>query len=315
MSPALFETRRIDIADAQKELVFRATGQVLKFEGFLKIYPMRLESKLLPELKKQAPLKLHKILPSQHFTEPPPRYTEALLVKALKDNGVGRPSTYAPTIEVIQRRRYVEKRARARLYLTDLGEAVNNLLTKHFPKIVDIEFTAHMEDDLDKIAEGKKQWQPVIAAFYWPFEKQLIRKEKEISKKDLAQKTDKICPKCGAPIVIKFGRFGQFFSCSKFPECKHAEPILDKIGLKCPKCQKGEIIRRRSQKGRVFFGCSRFPNCKNAYWDEPVNQTCPNCNSILVKKGSNKLACSNKECGFTTKALRGRTSQSPCQSR
>lgn len=305
MAPAQFDSTVIEIKSsannqtARPNYIFRASGQTLKFDGFLRIYPAKYKEQKLPPLKQGAPLALLEIKTSQHFTKPPPRYTESMLIKELKDNGVGRPSTYAPIVGVIQQRNYVQKREGGRLYLTPTGEAVNNLLVKHFPKIVDIDFTAHMEDDLDEVAEGQKKWQPVVKEFYLPFEKALLQKEKEISRKDFTEKpTNRQCPKCGQALVKKLGRFGQFYSCSNFPDCKYAEPILDKIGIQCPQCGQGEIVRRRSKKGKTFFGCSNYPNCKNAYWNEPTSEKCPKCGKLLTKKNKSTLICADKECGY-----------------
>ncbi len=298
MSPAVFEQRRIDIIDQDNKFTFRATGQVKTFDGYTAVYSVKSQETELPEMNEGDPAELLKITPTQHFTEPPPRYSEATLIKELKENGVGRPSTYAPTMQVIQRRGYVEPRD-GRLYLTDTGKAVNDLLVQHFPDIVDIDFTAHMEEDLDKIAAGKKNWQPVIKEFYEPFEKNLEKKQEEISKEDFGQeKTDRTCPDCGSPLVKKIGRYGAFYSCSDYPNCKYSEPILDKVGVDCPECGKGEIVRRRSKKGRTFYGCSAYPDCKNAYFNEPIGEKCPNCGSMLVQKSKKKIACSNQECDY-----------------
>ncbi|MBI3335139.1 MAG: type I DNA topoisomerase [Candidatus Portnoybacteria bacterium] len=233
MTPARFEKTRITIGARSKEQGARnytlvANGSRMLFDGFMKVYPLKIEDKMLPEVKKEDKPILLEIIPSQHFTQPPPRFSEATLVKALKDFGIGRPSTYAPTIEIIKKRQYAEKDENKKFYPTLVGRKVNELLTKHFPNIVDIDFTARMEEDLDEIAAGKKEWVGVVRSFYEPFEKQLSIKQKELTKKDFAQEpTDKLCPQCAAPVVKRLGRFGQFYSCSRYPECKWAQQIKE----------------------------------------------------------------------------------------
>ena len=287
---------------------FRATGQILRFDGFLKIYPIKYEESELPLLTTNEILKLLKILSSQHFTQPPARYTEATLIKILEENGIGRPSTYAPTLSTIQTRNYVEKNEDKRFMPTEIGTVVNGILVEHFPRIVDIKFTAEMEKDLDEIAEGKIKWVPIIKEFYEPFAENLARKYEEVSKSSIAeQKTDKTCPKCGAPLIIKLGRFGKFYACSKFPECRYTAPLeRPSLGIKCPKCNKGDIVEKRTKKGKIFYACNQYPKCDFALWDKPCTITvqgkpfsekCPECGSLLVetKKGAK---CSNKECDY-----------------
>jgi len=227
MSPALFLSETVEIEAG--DYVFRANGQVLLFDGFLKIYPLSFKEEDLPNLEKGEVLELKELIPSQHFTQPPPRYTEATLVKTLEENGIGRPSTYAAIISTIQWRNYVKKDERRRFYPTDLGMLVNDVLVKHFSKIMDLKFTARMESDLDEIANGEKDKNSVLREFYFPFEENLEKKEKEVSKKEITEeKTDKKCPLCGAPLVVKMGRFGKFYSCSRFPKCKYKESIKKK---------------------------------------------------------------------------------------
>lgn len=296
MSSAIFDSQKVDIQS--KNYIFRTTGQVLKFDGFLKVWPMKNGDVILPELKKDQILELIKLIPSQHSTQPPSPYTEATLVKALEENGIGRPSTYAPILDTIQRRGYVVRRIK-HLFPTDIGILVNNLLVEHFPKIVDIKFTAQMEQDLDKIADGKTKWVPVIEKFYTPFEKTLQQKDKEIDKKKITEeKSDEVCEKCNAPMVIKIGRYGKFLACSNFPKCRNTKNIENSIDVKCPECEKGELIERTTKKGKIFYGCNQFPNCKFALWDQPINEKCSKCNSLLVKTKRNKVKCSSKECGF-----------------
>ena len=299
MTSAVFDAQKVDIEAGKCE--FRATGQTLKFDGFLRVYKMKTEETILPELKKNQILKLIKLIPLRHFTKPPSPYTEATLVKTLEKHGIGRPSTYAPTLDTIQRRNYVVKKIRY-LHPTDIGILVNNLLVEHFPKIVDIKFTAKMEEDLDKIAHGKTKWVPVIEKFYTPFEKNLKQKEMEIDKKKITEeKSDEICEKCNKPMIIKMGRYGKFLACSGFPECKNTKPIEKLLGVRCSKCIEGEMVERITKKGKIFYGCNQFPKCDFALWNEPILEKCPKCESLLVKTRTNKVQCSNKVCDFVKK--------------
>ncbi|XOB41468.1 MAG: type I DNA topoisomerase [Candidatus Nealsonbacteria bacterium] len=296
MSQAVLDSTTIDIG--AKNYTFKATGQVLKFDGFLKIYPIRYEETELPLLEINEILELIKLIPSQHFTQPPPRYSEATLIKALEENGIGRPSTYAPILSTVQERNYIEKNTEKRFQPTEIGTVVNDILVEHFPKIVDIKFTALMEEDLDKIAQGKEKWVQVIRDFYNPFEKNLKQKYQEVSKKVLTEKTEKICPECKAQLLIRLGKFGKFYGCSRFPKCKYTEPFeKKKLGIKCPKCKKGEIVEKRTKKKKIFYGCNQWPKCDFALWDKPTGKKCPKCGSLLVEKGR-KIKCSDKDCNF-----------------
>jgi len=299
MTSAIFNAQKVDIEAGKCE--FRATGQTLKFDGFLRVYKMKTEETILPELKKNQILKLIKLIPLRHFTKPPSPYTEATLVKTLEKHGIGRPSTYAPTLDTIQRRNYVIKKIKY-LHPTDIGILVNNLLVEHFPKIVDIKFTAKMEEDLDKIAHGKTKWVPIIEKFYTPFNKNLKQKDMEIDKKQITEeKSDEICEKCNKPMIIKVGRYGKFLACSGFPECKNTKPIEKLLGVKCPKCIEGEMVERITKRGKIFYGCNQFPKCDFALWNEPILEKCPKCESLLVKTRTNKVRCSNKVCDFVKK--------------
>jgi len=298
MNQAVFDSTTIDIS--AKSYVFRATGQVLKFDGFLKVYPIKFEENKLPPLEINEILELIKLTPSQHFTEPPPRYNEASLIKALEENGIGRPSTYAPILSTIQERNYIEKDEQKRFRPTEIGIVVNNLLVNHFPEIVDIKFTAKMEEDLDKIAEGEKKWVPIIKEFYTPFEENLQKKYEEVSKKDITEKpTEKICPKCGAPLLIRLGKYGKFYACSKFPKCKYTESLKENnLGIKCPKCKKGGIVEKRTKKRKIFYGCTNWPKCDFALWDKPTGEKCPKCGSLLIQTKKGQIKCSKKECDY-----------------
>jgi len=313
MSQAVFDSTTVDVeAEVKsqkskvKSYIFRATGQILKFDGFLKVYPIKFEETELPPLEKDEILKLIKLIPSQHFTQPPPRYTEASLIKALEQNGIGRPSTYAPILSTIQERNYIEKDENRKFRPTEIGIVVNDLLVNHFPEIVDIGFTAEMEKDLDEIAEGKIKWVPVIKEFYGPFEENLQKKYQEVSKKDFTEKpTEKICPKCGARLLIRLGKFGKFYACSKFPKCKYTESLeKNTLGIKCPKCKKGEITEKRTKKNKIFYGCNQFPKCDFALWDKPTGKICPKCKSLLVQTKRGQIKCSTKECDFSAQEAR-----------
>jgi len=301
MAQAIFDSTTVDIQ--AKNYTFRATGQILKFDGFLKVYPIKYEENELPPLEKEEMLKLIKLIPSQHFTQPPARYTEATLIKVLEENGIGRPSTYAPILSTIQERNYIEKDEQKRFRPTEIGTVVNDLLVNHFPEIVNIGFTAEMEENLDKIAEGKRKWTPVIREFYEPFEENLQKKYQEVSKKDITEKpTEKTCPKCGAPLLIRLGKYGKFYACSKFPKCRYTESLEENtLGIKCPKCKKGKIVEKRTRKRKIFYGCSNWPKCDFALWDRPTGEKCEKCKSLLIETKRKQIKCSNKDCNYIKK--------------
>lgn len=268
MLPAVYEQVSVDIGAGSYK--FRANGSRLLFDGWEKVYGDVKGGEELPELKEGVKLSLVELLPSQHFTEPPARYTEATLIKKLEEEGIGRPSTYAPTISTIQSRGYVSKEGRA-LRPEDVGVIVNDLLVAYFPDVVNLSFTAKMEDRLDEIAHGKENWVELIRAFYGPFSEELEKAEENIDKSSMTtiSETEEKCPECGSSLVIKLGRYGKFYSCSDFPKCKYARPHIERIGMACPECREGEIVIRRSKRGRTFYGCSDFPKCKWASWDDP----------------------------------------------
>jgi len=287
MAAALFDQTVIDIAAGQYG--FRATGTVMRFPGFTRVYEESRDdqssgkARVLPELHEDQRLECRKLEPKQHFTEPPPRYTEAALVKALEENGIGRPSTYSTIVETIQARGYVTQQER-RFLPTPIGAAVNDLLVEHFPKIVNLDFTAKMEGDLDRVAEGNEDWIGLLRRFYGPFESELEQAEKKLPRLELHDEpTDEICPTCGRPMVIKHGRFGKFISCSGYPECKTTKPIVKETGAACPKCG-GAIVERRSKKGRTFYGCANYPKCDFISWDAVVPERCPVCGSHVLAK-------------------------------
>jgi len=300
MTPAIFDATTIDVS--AKNYLFRATGQTMKFDGFLKVYPIRFTETELPNLKKEDPLELIKLDPQQHFTQPPARYTEATLIKILEAEGIGRPSTYAPIISTIQDRNYIEKDAKRCFQPTEIGLVVNDLLVEHFPKVVDIKFTAEMEEDLDEIAQGQREWKKVIDEFYGPFSKNLGEKYQDVSKKEFTEKpTEKKCPKCSAPLLIRLGKFGKFYACSKFPKCRYTESLSEnKLNIKCPKCQEGQLAEKRTKRNKIFYGCNTFPKCDFALWDKPTGETCPRCGALLVEK-NRRIQCSNKQCKSNSK--------------
>lgn len=290
MASAVLDTMTIDLTAG--ETVFRANGSKMKFAGFMKVYVesnddgTTEEDKLLPPLSKGDSLQKQTVDPKQHFTQPPPRYTEARLVRALEEMGIGRPSTYAPTLETIQKRGYVAIEEK-KFVPTELGELVIQLMQEFFPEILDIEFTAHMEEELDFVEEGKEDWVRVLDTFYTSFEKRLIFAEEEMKEIEIQDEiSDEICEKCGKHLVYKMGRFGKFLACSGFPDCRNTKPIIKDIGVTCPTCHTGKIVERRSKKGRVFYGCDQYPACDFVSWDKPVNKPCPVCSSMMIEKRS-----------------------------
>jgi len=352
MAPAVFDSVKVDISAQNKKTknkyTLAANGSTIKFDGFLRVMSSRNANgeNMLPHLAVSDELEIAEIATEEKSTTPPPRYSEASLVKILEENGIGRPSTYAPTISTLTDRKYVEKNEEKRLFPLEIGLVVNDLLVEHFPQIVDIGFTASIEEDFDEIAEGKEKWVPVISAFYKPFHKNITDKVKVVKKEDFQEKLDKKCPECGGDLIIKFGRFGKFIACSNFPNCKYTEKtgeekkieeensgeicdvcgakmvvkrgkygvflgcsnypeckgikrIENKTGIHCPKCETGEIVARRSKRGKTFYGCNAYPKCDFALWNKPTGEKCPQCNSLLVFSMKGKVNCSNKECNYS----------------
>lgn len=303
MASALYDTVSTDIT--AKEYLFKASGSILKFPGFLAAYNIEdeEENKKLPELTQDQKLSLKELTPKQHFTQPPARYTEATLVKALEENGIGRPSTYAPIISTITDRGYVVREKKA-LVPTELGEVVTELLKENFKDIVDVEFTAAMEQKLDEIEDGNTNWVDIVDEFYKPLKNLIEIAEQNIAKITIEEEvevSDVICEKCGRNMVIKRGRYGKFLACPGYPECKNTKPLVEELDVKCPNCQ-GKIVVRKSKKGRTFYGCSNYPTCNYVSWDKPTDKRCPECSSIMVEKftkGKKMLKCSNAECKYT----------------
>jgi len=363
MAQAILDSVAIDILASggkKSKYILRANGKTIKFAGFMKVYvegsdnpdkELENKEKLLPELNEKEAVDLEKLTPNQHFTKPPPRYTEAALVKKMEEEGIGRPSTYAPTITTIMNRGYIEKDGKS-LIPTDVAFVVTDLLVKHFTKVVDYKFTANMEHDLDEIACGKKKWIPILDDFYHPFAKLVSQKDTEIKRADvISDTTDEVCEKCGQPMVVKLGRngkflsclayptcknarsldkeeaaetdqkleelsqkykgekcdkcgsmmvvkkgrFGYFLACEKYPECKSTKPIQSATGVKCPECKKGDIVERKTRKGKTFYSCNQFPKCKYALWKKPVKTPCQKCGGLQVIQKKDVLKCQKCE--------------------
>ncbi|MDT4036618.1 type I DNA topoisomerase, partial [Staphylococcus hominis] len=300
MAPAILDTVALDVT--QNDIKFRANGQTIKFKGFMTLYVEAKDDKdndkenKLPKLNQGDKVTATQIEPAQHFTQPPPRYTEARLVKTLEELKIGRPSTYAPTIDTIQKRNYVKLESK-RFVPTELGEIVYEQVKDYFPEIIDVEFTVNMETLLDKIAEGDIGWRKVIDNFYGSFKLDVARAEEEMEKVEIKDEpAGEDCEVCGAPMVIKMGRYGKFMACSNFPDCRNTKAIVKTIGVTCPKCKDGDVVERKSKKNRLFYGCSNYPECDFISWDKPIGRDCPKCNHYLMehKKGrSSQVICSN----------------------
>ncbi|HEX6108810.1 MAG TPA: type I DNA topoisomerase, partial [Ktedonobacteraceae bacterium] len=280
MTPAVFDTVRVDIVAGQ--YVFRATGSHLKFPGFYAVWQRDDEEKTLPALSMQEVLDLHRLTPEQHFTQPPPRFSEASLIKELEEQGIGRPSTYVPIISTIQDRGYVDQEQR-RFVPTWLGETVNEVMNKHFPEIVDTGFTAEMERKLDDVEEGRQSWTEFLHSFYSDFKVTMDKAEAEMDRvQKPVEEIDETCPECGRNLVIRTGRFGRFISCSGFPECRYRRAVVNKTGALCPVCQGDLVERKTKQKKRIFYGCNNYPTCNFASWEKPVPELCPDCGGLMV---------------------------------
>ncbi|GIN83713.1 DNA topoisomerase 1 [Heyndrickxia sporothermodurans] len=308
MAQAVMDTMSVDLKNG--DILFRANGSKLKFPGFMKVYVEGTDDqtdekeKFLPEMEEGEKVKSEVIDPKQHFTQPPPRYSEARLVKTLEELGIGRPSTYSPTLDTIQKRGYVALENK-RFIPTELGEIVLELIMEFFPEILDVAFTAKMESDLDEIEEGKIEWVKIIDEFYKGFHKNLLKAEQEMEKVEIKdEEAGEDCELCGHPMVFKMGRYGKFMACSNFPDCRNTKPIVKEIGVKCPKCNEGNIIERKSKKKRIFYGCDRYPECDFLSWDKPIERKCPKCEQLLVEKKLKKgvqVQCTN--CDYKEKTV------------
>jgi DNA topoisomerase I len=292
MAPAVMDTMAVDMSN--NGVQFRANGSKLKFAGFMKVYiegsddGKEEKDKLLPDMEEGEVTTAETIAPNQHFTQPPPRFTEARLVKTLEELGIGRPSTYAPTLDTIQRRGYVALEEK-RFVPTELGTIVLELINEFFPEILNVEFTATMESDLDSIEDGENSWVSIIDRFYTDFEKRLKTAEEEMEEVEIKDEpAGEDCEKCGHEMVYKMGRYGKFMACSNFPECRNTKAIVKDIGVPCPTCNEGNVVERKSKKKRIFYGCDRYPECEFISWDKPIERKCPKCSSLLVEKKSKK---------------------------
>lgn len=300
MSPARFDSSTIEVKNGDH--LIRANGSKMIFEGFLKVYSFAtVNDKMLPDLSEGEKLKLLDIIPEQHYTQPPSRFTEASLVKELEEKGIGRPSTYAPTISTVISRGYVG-RDKKNLFPTELGLIINEIMVNYFSRIIEVNFTADMEAQFDKVSEGLLPWKDVISNFYGDFKELIEKAEVDIEKVDLTEPTDIPCEKCGNMMNIKHGRFGKFLACSNYPECKNTKPILKKIGVKCPECEDGEIVERKTKKLKTFYGCSSFPDCNFMTWHKPSDKPCPTCGKLMLEyktKKKHEYRCLDKECGYS----------------
>ena len=308
MADALFDSTTVDVEAASSrsdsKYAFRAEGSVLKFPGFRRLYMEDVDDKpadddkdeqALPDLAENEPLRCLGVTPDQHFTQPPPRYTEATLVKALEERGIGRPSTYAPTLATVMDRDYVRKE-KNRFVPTKLGIAVTGLLTAHFPDVIDVGFTARVEEELDDIAAGERAWVPVLREFYGPFNEavtQAIENAERVPRSALDEETDVVCEKCERPMVIKSGRYGRFLSCSGFPECRNSRPLAAQVGVPCPECGGDLVERRGGRRNRTFYGCSTYPKCDFTVSRKPLPVPCPECNKLLISSGRNNARCTS----------------------
>jgi DNA topoisomerase-1 len=302
----VFDTLSVEVGTEKTDHVYllRASGSTLKFPGFLVVYEETRDedaksdegdeenARIPANIAEGQAQGLVRLAPEQHFTQPPPRYTEATLVQSLEEYGIGRPSTYAPILSTIQERGYVLREGK-RLSPTETGILVNNLLMDHFPEIIDMGFTAHMEADLDKVAAGERDWPGVIREFYDTFSPKVARAQAEmpVQKAEL-EKVGRACPECGQDLVIRWGRYGKFISCSGFPACRHTEAFLEKTGVNCPK-DGGDIVLRKTRKGRVFYGCANYPNCDFTSWKAPIATPCPKCGGLLVVANKREAQCTN----------------------
>lgn len=302
MAPAVYETMAVSIDSAG--YIFRINASAVKFKGFLEVYNRVEETENIikfPKLTENCVLKTKEIVPEQHFTQPPARYTDASLIKTMEELGIGRPSTYAPILATIIARNYVTKEKKA-ICSTELGEIVNDIMKNYFPEIVNIRFTAEMEAELDRVEDGSDEWKNVIREFYPMFKEQLDNAMEKLEKIEIKdEESDVICEKCGRKMVIKVGRYGKFLACPGYPECNNAKPYYESADVDCPKCG-GKVLKKKSKKGRTYYGCEHNPECDFVSWDKPAKEKCPQCGAYMVEKGRNpvKLVCSDQQCGFVT---------------
>jgi len=315
MEAAVYDTLQVEVSGKNNthEYLLRASGSVVKFPGFLVVYEEAKNEdiktdddeenvKIPASIAEGQKQELVRLIPEQHFTQPPPRYSEASLVQALEEDGIGRPSTYAPTISTIQQRGYVE-RIEKRLVPTEVGIQVNDLMVKYFPDIVDLTFTARMEEDLDMIASGQAEWTEVMHEFYRPFAEDVKKAQAEMPvTKSGPEPIGRTCPEDGGELVIRYGRFGKFISCANFPKCRYTEPWLEKIGVKCPQ-DGGDLVERKTRKGRTFYGCANYPTCDFTSWKKPLADPCPKCGGLLVIANKREAQCINCSESFSLESF------------
>lgn len=312
MAAALYDTISVEIlagTEVEKPYLFRASGSTLRFPGFLVVYEeAQAENGEAEQVQQIPPLTVAEVLdlirlwPEQHFTQPPPRYSDATLIRTLEEYGIGRPSTYAAILSTIEQRGYVRREQR-RYYPTETGVIVNDMLVENFPDLINVDFTAQMESELDDVAEGERDWIAVMREFYAPFTKALAAAEKATPAVEQVEYVDRVCPECHVgQLLVRWGRFGKFIGCSNFPTCRYTEPWLDKIGVKCPSCADGDIVEKRTKKGRIFYGCSNWPTCEFTSWKRPVATPCPACHGLLVvaRKDVAKCLTCQKEFALET---------------
>jgi DNA topoisomerase-1 len=299
MSDATFDSKSVTVIAGDATL--KANGLTMKFDGFLKVYEFSsyTETKL-PDIKSGDPVSRLSVRNEQHFTQPPARFTEATLVKEMEEKGIGRPSTYAPTLATVISRGYVEREKKS-LKPTELGYIINDIMSAYFEDIVNVDFTASMENKLDEVEAGNVEWHSILRDFYGPFSETLAKADEVLEKLDLTEKTELICPKCNHLLNIKHGRFGKFYACSNYPECDYTKAILVETGVQCPVCKDGMVVERKTKKMKTFYGCSQFPECHFVSWNRPVGRSCPTCGQALVEKTTKKqktILCSNASCSY-----------------
>jgi DNA topoisomerase-1 len=308
MQAAVYDTLAVKISAAVKggpEVILRASGSVLKFDGYLAVYSKNEDSEKdvsIPALAENEKLSAKEYLPAQHFTQPPPRFSEGTMVRTMEELGIGRPGTFAQTITTLMNRGYVTKEIRV-LYPTELGDIINEIMNEHFTGIGGADFTARMESDLDRIEVGEMEWKNIVRDFYPPFAEKITEAEEKIGDIEVKdQETDILCEHCGRNMVIKFGRFGKFLACPGFPECRNAKPLFEEAGVNCPLCEGGKVVIKKSKKGRKYFGCDKYPECDFISWNLPTGEKCPECGEYLVEKGRKKRVIACSACTYAIEA-------------
>jgi len=306
MSAAVYDTLAVKIsAMSKEEIILRSSGSVLKFDGYLAVYSKNEDTEKdvsIPPLSENEKLTVKEYVPAQHFTQPPPRFSEGTMVRTMEELGIGRPGTFAQTITTLMNRGYITKESRV-LYPTELGDIINEIMNEHFTDIVDVDFTARMEGDLDRVELGDMEWKKVVRQFYPPLAEKIAEAEEKIGEIEVKDEvTDIICEHCERNMVIKFGRFGKFLACPGFPECRNAKPLFEEAGVACPKCNDGKVVVKKSKKGRKYFGCDKYPDCDFISWNLPTGENCPECKEYLVEKGRKKRVIACSSCTYAIEA-------------